>query len=81
MEGHGGKQTYISATNSMRRMRDISLKNFKASSRVVEISVGIFSVSKWYLTGERVQVTVLSFLFSYKKSQQLFLELRAHTAP
>ncbi len=48
----------------MRRMVDISLKYFKASSLVVVTSVGIFSVSKWYLTGESVHVTVLSFLLS-----------------
>ena len=54
----------MSATNSMRRMSDMSLKYANASSRVVVISVGILSVSKWYLTGGRDQVTVLSFLFS-----------------
>ena len=57
----------MSATSSMRRMSDMSLKNASASSRVVVISAGIFSVSKWYLTGESVHVTVLSFLLSYRK--------------
>jgi hypothetical protein len=41
--------THMSATSSMRRMRDMSLKNDSASSRVVVISAGIFSVSKWVL--------------------------------
>ena len=58
--------THMSATSSMRRMSDMSLKNASASSRVVVISAGIFSVSKWYLTGGRVHVTVLSFLFNCK---------------
>lgn len=66
-------RTHISATNSIRRMSDISVKYLIASSRVVVTSVGIFSLSKWYLTGERVHVTELSFLFSCTGVNQSFL--------